>query len=79
MEKADDRFWIAVSHRLAAWLALDRGRLDEAVDLLEKAIRDYALAGAQLEEAEAHAELAPLLARGSARRKIPAIDNQESP
>lgn len=71
VEKADDRFWIAVSHRLAAWLALDRGRVDQAADLLERAIQDYALAGAPLEEAEARAELAPLLARGSPRMKIP--------
>ena len=66
VEKADDRFWIAVSHRLAAWLALDRGRIDEAKSRLEQAIKDYALAGAPLEEAESRAELARLQA-GPAR------------
>ncbi len=60
VNKADDRFWIAVSHRLAAWLAMDRGRTDEAIDRLERAIRDYAQAGAPQEEAAAQAELAQL-------------------
>jgi tetratricopeptide (TPR) repeat protein len=61
VNKADDRFWIAVSHRLAAWLALDRGRLDLVKSQLESAIKDYALAGAPLEEAESRAELTQLL------------------
>lgn len=61
VEKADDRFWIAVSHRLAAWVALDRGRVDQARTRLELAIKDYSLAGAPMEEAESRAELTQLL------------------
>jgi tetratricopeptide (TPR) repeat protein len=67
VEKADDRFWIAVSHRLTAWLALDRGHIDQAKSQLELAIKDYVLAGSPLEEAESRAELTQLLARLPAR------------
>lgn len=61
--RADDRFWIAVSHRLTAWLARDQGQWERARAELALAIRDYALAGAPLEEREARAELASLPAR----------------
>ena len=60
VEKADDRFWIAVSHRLAGWLARDRGRLGEAAAQLEQAARDYALAGAPAEQAATRAELSQI-------------------
>jgi len=60
VEKADDRYWIAVSHRLAAWLARDRGRTLQAAKLLEQAARDYALAGTPVEEAATRDELARL-------------------
>ncbi len=63
--KADDRFWIAVSHRLAGWLARDRGRIGEAAAQLEQAARDYARAGAPVEEAAARGELARLEAAGA--------------
>lgn len=63
VRRADDRFWIAVSHRLTAWLARDRGQWDRARAELALAIRDYALASAPLEEKEARAELAGLPAR----------------
>lgn len=60
VEQADDRYWIAVSHRLAAWLAMDRGRTLQAVKLLERAARDYALAGTPMEEVATRAEMARL-------------------
>lgn len=60
VEKADDRFWIAVSHRLAGWLARDRGRIGEATEQLERAARDYALSGAPAEETATRSEIARL-------------------
>lgn len=65
VEKADDRFWIAVSHRLAGWLARDRGRFEQAASELELAARDYALAGAPVEEAATRSELKQLGAPGA--------------
>jgi tetratricopeptide (TPR) repeat protein len=60
VERADDRYWIAVSHRLAAWLANDRGRKRQAARLLQQAARDYAMAGTPMEEAATRDELARL-------------------
>jgi tetratricopeptide (TPR) repeat protein len=57
VEKADDRYWMAVSRRLAAWLAMDRGQHERAMALLEQAAREYGAAGAPIEESAARAEL----------------------
>lgn len=60
VEKSGDRYWIAVGHRLSAWLAMDQGRKREAADLLTKAIADYQAAGATPDAKAASAELAAL-------------------
>jgi tetratricopeptide (TPR) repeat protein len=60
--QAGDRYWIAVGHRLAAWLARDAGRKSEAAAQLRRAIADYEASGAVQDAKAASAELAALLA-----------------
>jgi hypothetical protein len=48
---------MAVSRRLAAWLAMDRNQHERAMALLKQAARKYGAAGAPIEESAARAEL----------------------
>jgi tetratricopeptide (TPR) repeat protein len=58
--QAGDRYWIAVGHRLSAWLARDRGMKQEAAAQFREAISAYQASGALLDAKAASAELAAL-------------------
>jgi len=60
VEKAGDRYWIAVGHRLSAWLARERGDRQQAAAQLRRAIIDYEIAGAAPDAKAASTELAAL-------------------
>lgn len=60
VERAGDRYWIAVARRLEAWLAINRGNKQEAATLLRQAISAYEAAGAAPDAKAASAELAAL-------------------
>lgn len=58
--EAGDRYWIAVGHRLSAWLATDQGNRQEAAAHLRQAIIDYKAAGAAPDANAASTELTAL-------------------
>ncbi len=60
VERADDRYWVAVAARYRGWLARDRRDWAEAGRWLAAAARGYDATGAQADAAAARAELAAL-------------------
>lgn len=62
VERAGDRYWMAVAARYRGWLARDRGEARAAAMWFAAAARDYAAAGAQADAAAARAERAGVCA-----------------
>lgn len=56
IERARDRYWIAVAARYRGWLARDRGDAAAAGQWFAQAARDYEAAGARVDAAAARAE-----------------------
>ena len=60
VEKAGDRYWIGVGHRLRAWLAQETGHRDEARREYDLAAIEYGWAGTVTDLDATHAERAAL-------------------
>jgi len=60
VEKAGDRYWMGVGHRLRAWLERAEGHRDAARREFDLAANDYAWAGTSSELDATHAERAAL-------------------
>lgn len=58
--QAGDRYWIAVGHRLMAWLTIAQGKRQEAAEQLRQAIAGYEASGAAPDAKAARGELAAL-------------------